>query len=75
MPPRCKRGTLPIELIPHDQGFNPHVGFEPYDHLGKTTLAGLEPATLRFEVLRAIHCATGPDMLWFLWDSNPRLQM
>ena len=26
----------------------------------KATLAGLEPATLRFEVLRAIHCATGP---------------
>jgi hypothetical protein len=44
-------------------------------HLGKTTLAGLEPATLRFEVLRAIHCATGPDMLWFLGGSNPRLLM
>ena len=50
MPRRCKRRTLPIELIPHKL-----VG------LGKkATLAGLEPATLRFEVLRAIHCATGP---------------
>ena len=53
MPRRCKRRTLPIELIPHKL-----VG------LGKkATLAGLEPATLRFEVLRAIHCATGPKRL------------
>ena len=47
VPRRCERRTLPIELIPRS-------------YAKRTTLAGLEPATLRFEVLRAIHCATRP---------------
>ena len=47
VPRRCERRTLPIELIPRS-------------YAKRATLAGLEPATLRFEVLRAIHCATRP---------------
>ena len=66
MPRRCERRTLPIELIPQAciKCAQPRLGVDPKMVLRvsipKATLAGLEPATLRFEVLRAIHCATGP---------------
>ena len=66
VPRRCKRRTLPIELIPHGAVYKRR----PWQD---SNLQPLDPKSSALSI-----APQGPDtgdQNWFQWDSNPRLQM